>query len=109
MHSALARRIAPIVGGVVTASACAGPGGAPPRTAPPRAFALPPAPAGLAQSAGPVAVLGPEASRVTFERMARFPDPGWQVPRSVAFAPGDRELTYLQTDPSPQASSETMA
>lgn len=42
--------------------------------------------------------LGPEASPITFERMARFPEPGWQVPRGIAFAPDGSLVTYLQSE-----------
>src|SRR5207247_4910075 len=40
------------------------------------------------------------------ERIARFPDPGWQGPRDIAFVPGGKEITFLQSD---GASTETMA
>lgn len=40
--------------------------------------------------------LGPEASSVDLERIARFPEPGWQTPRLVSFSPNGRLITYLQ-------------
>lgn len=42
------------------------------------------------------AIPGPEASPVDFERIARFPEPGWQTPRSVSYAPDGKLITYLQ-------------
>jgi dipeptidyl-peptidase 4 len=50
-------------------------------------------------------ILGPEASPVDFERIARFPEPGWQTPRSVTFSPDGRLVTYLQSE----SGSEEMA
>jgi dipeptidyl-peptidase-4 len=55
----------------------------------------------LAQGAKPperVTVLGPEASPITFERMARTPEPGWAVPRAIAFSPDGAEVTFLASD-----------
>src|SRR6188474_767218 len=43
-------------------------------------------------------ILGPEASAVTFDRMAKFPEPGWNVPRRVAFSPDGALVTYLQSE-----------
>ena len=51
------------------------------------------------------AVLGPEASPIDFERIARFPEPGWQTPRSVAYSPDGKLVTYLQSE----SQSEEMA
>jgi dipeptidyl-peptidase-4 len=42
------------------------------------------------------AVLGPEASAVDFDRIARFPEPGWHTPRNVAYAPDGKTITFLQ-------------
>src|SRR5277367_314310 len=50
-------------------------------------------------------ILGPEASPVDFERMARFPEPGWQTPRNVVFSPDGKLITYLQSE----SQSEEMA
>jgi dipeptidyl-peptidase-4 len=41
-------------------------------------------------------ILGPEASPVDFERIGRFPEPGWQMPRAVTYAPDGKLVTYLQ-------------
>src|SRR5687767_12018112 len=43
-------------------------------------------------------VLGAEASPITFERMARYPEPGWQVPRKIAYSPDGKLVTYLQSE-----------
>jgi dipeptidyl-peptidase-4 len=50
-------------------------------------------------------VLGPEASPVDFERIARFPEPGWQTPRQVGYSPDGKLVTYLQSE----TQSEEMA
>jgi dipeptidyl-peptidase-4 len=42
------------------------------------------------------AVLGPEASAIDFDRVARFPEPGWHTPRNVAYAPDGKTITFLQ-------------
>ena len=34
----------------------------------------------------------------TFERIARFPEPGWQTPRSVRYSPDGKLVTYLQSE-----------
>src|SRR5271170_5980513 len=44
------------------------------------------------------AILEPGASPVDFERIARFPEPGWQMPRAVAYPPDGKLLTYLQSE-----------
>ena len=43
-------------------------------------------------------ILPPEASPVDFERIARFPEPGWQTPRAVTFSPDGQQVTYLQSE-----------
>jgi dipeptidyl-peptidase-4 len=56
-----------------------------------------PAPAPVAPApAAPVRAepLGPEASPIDFERIARWPEPGWHVPRGVEVAP-DGRITFL--------------
>jgi dipeptidyl-peptidase-4 len=50
-------------------------------------------------------VLDAEASPVDFERIARFPEPGWQTPRAVAHSPDGMLVTYLQSE----SQSEEMA
>jgi dipeptidyl-peptidase-4 len=65
--------------------------GAPPPRAP-----TPPAPS--APPGGRATVLGPEASPITFERMARFPEPGWNVPRAAAFSPDGAVVTFLASE-----------
>ncbi|MFO0755577.1 MAG: alpha/beta fold hydrolase [Byssovorax sp.] len=44
------------------------------------------------------AVLGPEASAVDFERIARFPEPGLSIPRSITFSPDGKFVTFLQSE-----------
>jgi dipeptidyl-peptidase 4 len=43
-------------------------------------------------------ILGPEASAIDFERMARFPEPGWQIPRAIGYSPDGKLITYLQSE-----------
>src|SRR4051812_1970328 len=43
-------------------------------------------------------IAGPEASPITFERMAHWPEPGGQVPRSIAYSPDGKRVTYLQSE-----------
>ena len=43
-------------------------------------------------------VLGPEASAVDFDRIARFPEPGWQTPRAASFASDGKLITYLKAE-----------
>ncbi len=75
----------------------------PPTTPSTPPSAVPSSPSPASQSA--VHVLGPEASAIDFERMSRFPEPGWQVPRHVSFSPDGKELYYLQSE----SKSEQMA
>ncbi len=75
-----------------------------------------PAPAAIATSATPppastavestrALVLGPDASAIDEARMARYPEPGWNVPRAVKIAPDGESITYLASE----NGSETMA
>ncbi len=81
---------------LVVLAAC---GGAPPAP-PPRPF-VPPC-AGPVAPAPPVAKhfspLGPEASAITFARIAKFPEPGWNVPRAMAWSPDGEVVTYLASE-----------
>ena len=43
-------------------------------------------------------ILGAEASPIDFERIARFPEPGLQIPRVVGFSPDSKRITYLQSE-----------
>ena len=45
------------------------------------------------------------ASPITFERMAAFPPPGWQIPRHAKMAPSGKMVTYLQAE----SGGDTMA
>src|SRR5262245_9235061 len=51
------------------------------------------------------AILPASASPITFERMSRYPEPGWQVPRLVQFSPDGKLVTFLQSE----GQSEQMA
>ena len=44
------------------------------------------------------APLGPEASPITFERIARYPEPGWHIPRLLGFSPDGTMVTYLESE-----------
>jgi dipeptidyl-peptidase-4 len=45
-----------------------------------------------------VEIADPSASPITFERIARFPPPGWQVPRAARVSPDGTLVTYLQAE-----------
>jgi dipeptidyl-peptidase-4 len=63
---------------------------------PPALVGAPPAPAALRPA--PLAVAGPEASAIGYERMARWPEPGGHVPRAIAFSPDGKWVTFLQSE-----------
>ena len=50
-------------------------------------------------------ILDASASRVTFEQIAAFPPPGWQIPRHAQSSPDGKLVTYLQSE----AGGEEMA
>ena len=52
-----------------------------------------------------VSIADASASPVTFERIAAFPPPGWQVPRATDIAPDGSLVTYLMSE----SQSEEMA
>ncbi len=43
-------------------------------------------------------ILDASASRVTFEQIAAFPPPGWQIPRHAQRSPDGKLVTYLQSE-----------
>jgi dipeptidyl-peptidase 4 len=45
-----------------------------------------------------LAVAGPETSSISYERMARWPEPGGHVPRAITFSPDGKWVTYLQSE-----------
>jgi dipeptidyl-peptidase-4 len=45
-----------------------------------------------------LAIAGPEASAITFERMAKWPEPGSLVPRAIGFSPDGKWVTFLQSE-----------
>jgi len=51
---------------------------------------------GFAVPSPPIA--GAEASPITFERIARWPEPGWQVPRSITYSPDGKWVTFLASE-----------
>ncbi len=52
-----------------------------------------------------VAIAGPEASPITFTRMAKYPEPGWNVPRRTQHSPDGKLVTYLASE----SGDETMS
>src|SRR5690349_17412451 len=72
-------------------SACAA---ATPAVPPPAATA----PLSQATASTRTTIAGPEASPITFERMSKWPEPGLQVPRSIAFSPDGKSITFLQSE-----------
>lgn len=69
--------------------------------------ALPPVaqkPMDVQKTSTPV-IADASASPVTFERIAAFPPPGWQIPRQVTVSPSGKLVTYLQAE----KGGETMA
>jgi dipeptidyl-peptidase-4 len=71
----------------------------------PAASPLPHAPATAAQPIAAAApldqrppILGPEASAVSFDRLAKISEPGWHVPRAFAYSPDGKLLTYLMSE-----------
>lgn len=45
-----------------------------------------------------VVVRGPDASPITFARMAKYPQPGWNVPRRVEHSPDGSQITFLASE-----------
>jgi dipeptidyl-peptidase-4 len=68
-----------------------------------RATALAPAPTTSVTTS--VTIGDASASPITFERMAAFPPPGWQIPRAAQWSPDGKLVTYLQSE----SQSERMA
>jgi len=89
---------APAILAALAVGACGSSQPAPqtPGAVPSPAFMGPVPPPGPAQSS--LAIAGPEASAITFERMTRWPGPGEQVPRSIAFSPDGKWVTFLQSE-----------
>src|SRR6185503_9908481 len=88
---------APLLLAAAAVSSCGSSPPPPPGPFPP-AFAGPvPAPAAPLQPI-PLAVAGPEASSISYERMSRWPEPGEQVPRAIAFSPDGKWVTFLQSE-----------
>ena len=82
------------------ASACGSsssyPAQAPGAPYPPGSLGPPvPAPAAAPHA---LAVAGPEVSSISFERMARWPEPGGLIPRAIGFSPDGKWVTFLQSE-----------
>lgn len=86
------------ISGLVVACSSAAPS-APARA--PRTQSRPPA----AIASTHAEILPASASAVGFARMAKFPEPGWQVPRHLAASPDGKLVTFLESE----AGSEEMA
>ena len=85
MFRALARAIS-----LALLTACAA---TPPAPQCPPPTAAPPSPPPLRFTALP-----PTASAIDFARIAKFPEPGWQVPRSIRFSPDGALVTWLASE-----------
>src|SRR5579871_2418222 len=75
--------------------------GSPPRFRVETHPALPPRPppASVPPSPLPRFVVGPASdSTFGFDRIAKFPEPGWQVPRDVQHAPDGSLVTWLESE-----------
>ena len=48
--------------------------------------------------AGNAEPLPSESSPITFERIARYPEPGWNVPRDIQHAPDGATITFLSSE-----------
>ncbi|UQA63802.1 S9 family peptidase [Polyangium aurulentum] len=53
---------------------------------------------GRADEAESGTILGPDKSAITFERMTRMPDPGWNVPRGMGLSADGKLITYLASE-----------
>lgn len=53
---------------------------------------------GSAPSSPVALALPPGASAVDFDAMARFPEPGWGIPRHAAFSPSGKHLSFLASE-----------
>lgn len=53
----------------------------------------------------PVTILPQSASPIDFARIAKHPEPGWNVPRQIELAPDHRTITFLSSE----AGDETMS
>lgn len=43
-------------------------------------------------------ILGPEKSAITYERMVKMPEPGWNIPRMAMPSPDGKLVTYLASE-----------
>lgn len=99
-----AGRLAPAFAQLVSLALLVGCAGADP-TPVAAAAAATPTPAASSGLPAPFVIRDASASPITFERMTRFPEPGWQVPRSPAFTADGKAVMFLAGD----AGSDVMA
>lgn len=59
--------------------------------------------------AGPVSALPADATKVSFARIAKYPEPGWNVPRSAQHAPLGPDKKQLVTFLASERGDETMS
>lgn len=91
-------RLGLIAGVAASLTACARPA-APPHHPPYSVLrAVNDAPAPLPKRIERVTIAPASASKVTFQRLARIPEPGWVMPRAAAFAPDGKSITYLASE-----------
>lgn len=56
------------------------------------------APAPMPKKIERVAIAPASASKVTFQRIAKIPEPGWVMPKNVEVAPDGKTITYLASE-----------
>ncbi|MBX3191103.1 MAG: S9 family peptidase [Labilithrix sp.] len=92
------RACSKVVAACFLAAACSSPPVQAPPALPPL-FTIPPPPP-------PRVTIAPAtASKITFARIAKYPEPGWNVPRRLAHAPDGKLVTYLASE----SGDETMS
>ena len=92
---------APLFAGLVVVCLAGAAACAPPpvvmRPVPPPSAATPPLAAAPSLPTR-VVIGGAETSPITFARMGRYPEPGWNVPRHVEHAPDGKTVTFLASE-----------
>jgi dipeptidyl-peptidase-4 len=43
-------------------------------------------------------IAGPEASKITYDHLGQYPEPGQRMPRQIQFSPDGKLITYLQSE-----------
>jgi dipeptidyl-peptidase-4 len=91
--------VAGLLSALITGAACNPEPPMPPNSPPPPPGATPAStPPKHADTLTRPPILGPEASPIDFERISKFPEPGWQIPRNIAYSPDGKRVTYLQSE-----------